>query len=242
MADKVEAKHWVAEKIGEEHIIPTLAVYKRVEDIDFDALPDRFVIKCNHNSGTGMYICHDKSKMDRKAVIRGLRKGLRENFFNPGREWPYKNVPRRIIVEQYMEDTNSPNDLKDYKFFCFDGKVKALFIASDRMTEGAETKFDFFDSEFNHLPIKNGHPNSTNPITKPQSFDLMKQLASKLSRGIPHVRVDFYEVNGKVYFGEMTFFHWGGQVPFEPEEWDYKFGEWIHLPQKTYQINAKKKD
>lgn len=148
------------------------------------------------------------------------------------REWPYKDIKPRIIAEQYMED-NASGELRDYKFFCFDGKVKALFIASDRMTQGEETKFDFFDADYNHLPFRNGHPNASVLPNKPLNFDKMKELAAQLSAGYPQVRVDLYEVNGKVYFGELTFFHWSGMTPFEPEDWDYKFGEWLTLPPKT---------
>ena len=126
----------------------------------------------------------------------------------------------------------SGTELKDYKFFCFDGEVKALFIAKDRMKEGEETKFDFFDENFNHLPFTNGHPNSKPPYYKPENFEKMKELAGVLSKGIPQLRVDFYNINGKIYFGELTFSHWSGMTPFDPEEWDYKFGEWITLPKK----------
>ena len=128
-----------------------------------------------------------------------------------------------------MED-NISGELRDYKFFTFDGKVKAMFIAKDRFNDNEETKFDFFDENFNHLPFTNGHPNAIIPPEKPQNFDLMKELAEKLSKNIPHVRVDFYECNGKVYFGELTFFHWSGFKPFDPDEWDFKFGEWLKLP------------
>ena len=129
-----------------------------------------------------------------------------------------------------MEDKKT-KDLRDYKFFAFDGMVRALFIATERGSK-EETKFDFFDDDFKHLPFRNGHPNAEKLPEKPVCFDEMKELASKLSKGIPEVRVDLYEVNGKVYFGEMTFFHWSGFMPFEPEEWDYKFGSWIKLPDK----------
>ena len=145
------------------------------------------------------------------------------------REWPYKDVKPRIIAEQYMEDTKT-KELRDYKFFCFDGDVKALFIATERQIVGDETKFDFFDAEYNHLPFTNGHPNATILPEKPVQFELMKQLAAKLSKGMPQARIDFYEVDGKVYFGEVTYFHWSGLTPFVPEEWDYTFGSWIRLP------------
>lgn len=228
MVDKYQAKKYVADRIGEEYIIPTLGIYDSVEEINFDALPNQFVLKCTHDSG-GIVICTDKSKLDIDATCVKLKKFYKRRYYWQNREWPYKNVPRRIIAEQYMVD-ESGYELKDYKFFCFDGKPKALFIATDRGRKDEETKFDFFDMEFNHLPIKNGHPNSPHPIARPAGFEKMKELAAKLSQGQPHVRVDFYDINGKVYFGELTFYHWSGVVPFDPEEWDYIFGSWIQLP------------
>lgn len=230
MVDKYEAKKYVANIIGEEYIIPTLGIFNKVDDIDFDALPSQFVLKCTHDSG-GIVICKDKCTFDKNVAKHTLDEYLHRRYYWRNREWPYKNVKPRIIAEQYMEDSKS-HELRDYKFFCFDGEVKALFIASDRQKKGEETKFDFFDADYNHLDIRNGHPNSEIMPTKPLSFEKMKYLAAKLSKGIPHVRVDFYEVNGKCYFGELTFSHWSGLVKFEPEEWDYKFGGWINLPCK----------
>lgn len=228
MVDKYEVKKLVGQKIGEEHIIPTIGVWDRVEDIDFDSLPDQFVLKCTHDSG-GLVICPEKSKLDIDSAKKKLKQCLKQNFFWSGREWPYKNVKPRIIAEKYMVD-ESGYELKDYKFFCFDGEPKALFIASDRQVDGEETKFDFFDMDFNRLPFKNGHPNSERVVNCPSSFEKMKELAAILSRGIPQLRVDFYDINGQIYFGELTFFHHSGLETFEPEEWDYKFGEWISLP------------
>ena len=131
-----------------------------------------------------------------------------------------------------MKDTKSGDTkgLTDYKFFCFNGEPKVMFIATDREKGSSETKFDFFDMEFNHLPFTNGHPNSTAVIKKPKQFELMIELSRKLSEGLPHVRVDFYESEGNIYFGELTFFHWAGLVPFNPDEWDKKIGDWIKLP------------
>ena len=228
MVDKYEVKQLVAEKIGKEFIIPTLGVWSDVEDINFDALPEQFVLKCTHDSG-GLVICTDKSKLDIDYAKKKLSHCLKQNFFWSGREWPYKNVKPRIIAEKYMVD-ESGYELKDYKFFCFDGEPKALFIASDRQVEGEDTKFDFFDMNFNHLPFTNGHPNATHLIKCPSSFAKMKELAATLSAGIPQLRVDFYDINGQIYFGELTFFHHSGLETFEPEEWDFKFGEWINLP------------
>lgn len=375
MVDKVEAKKYVASIIGEEHIIPTLAVYDRVEDIDFDALPNQFVLKCTHDSG-GIVICRDKHQLDREAAIRKLALGLKVNYFYRNREWPYKNVKPRIIAEQYMSndggqeltdykvhnfngtpevilvcrdryrDTGMTEDfysrqwehlnvsrpshpkatseesrpveldemlrlseklangipfvrtdfytidhkvyfgeltffpasgmepfvptewdkamgdwlkidvgggkklllngnkailikpkcqeqieeLSDYKWFCFNGVPQYMFIATDRFNKDEDTKFDFFDMDFRHLPFINGHPNATREIIKPRGFEKMKELAAKLSSGLPQVRVDFYDVNGHIYFGELTFYHWSGMVPFVPNEWDYIWGKQIKLP------------
>ena len=230
MVDKVAAKDYVAGIIGEEYIIPTLAVYNSADEIDFDALPSQFVLKCTHDSG-GIVVCKDKSKLDINEAREKLRKGLKRTYIVQNREYPYKNVPRRIIAEQYMVDESG--ELRDYKFFCFDGVAKYLFVATDRGREDTETKFDFFDMDWNHLPFTNGHPNNHVTPEKPENFELMKELASKLSKGMPHVRVDLYNIQGKVYFGELTFFHWGGTVPFVPSEWDYKFGENIILPRRN---------
>ena len=228
MVDKYLVKEYVENIIGKEYIIPTIGVWDKFEDIDFKKLPDQFVLKCTHDSG-GLIICKDKSKLDKKAAKKIINRSLKRNFYYTGREWPYKDVKPRIIAEQYMED-DSTSELRDYKFFCFDGEAKALFIASDRQTKGEETKFDFFDMNYRHLDIRNGHPNAKKPPQKPVKFDEMRILAERLSAGIPHLRVDFYEVNGKTYFGELTFSHWSGMVPFEPEKWDEIFGSWIKLP------------
>ena len=226
--DKYLVKEYVAKIIGEDHIIPTLGLWDKFEDIDFSILPNKFVLKCTHDSG-GLVICHDKKTFDYASAKKIINKSLKTNFYWVRREWPYKNVKPRIIAEQYMED-DATKDLRDYKFFCFNGSAKALFIATDRQNNLEETKFDFFDINFNHLPIKNGHPNADVCPSKPKTFDEMIRFAELLSKNIPHLRCDFYEVNGKVYFGELTFSHFGGMVPFEPEEWDKVFGSWIMLP------------
>lgn len=229
MVDKYEVKNIVSQKIGQEYIIPTLGVWDCFEDINFENLPDSFVLKCTHDCGS-VVICHDKKTFDRAAAEKKLSAAMKKNYFWGEREWPYKNIKPRILAEQYMEDS-SGEVLRDYKFFCFDGAVRALFVATDRYTEGTEVKFDFFDENFNRLPIRNGHDNAAVPPECPVCFQQMKRLAAILSEGIPHVRVDFYEVNGKIYFGELTFFHFGGFVRFEPEEWDEIFGSWLTLPE-----------
>lgn len=227
MVDKAEAKKYVAERIGEEYIIPTIGVWDSFDDIDFNLLPEKFVLKCTHDSG-GLVVCKNKSELDIQDARNRLTKSLHTNYFWFGREWPYKMVKPRIIAEQYMEDMTD-KELRDYKFFCFHGVPKVLFIATDRGNDQEDTKSDFFDMDFNHLDIRNGHPNALVPPHKPLAFDKMKKLAAELSKDIPHLRVDFYEVNGKIYFGELTLSHWSGFMPFEPDEWDERFGSWIDL-------------
>lgn len=228
IVDKYKVKNFVANKIGEEYVVPLLGVWNNFDEIDFELLPDKFVLKCNHDCG-GVVICKDKSTFDKTNARNLLGQHLKNNYYWDHREWPYKNVKPLIFAEEYMVD-ESGYELKDYKWFCFNGEPKLLFIAQDRDTPNEETKFDFYDMEFNHLPIKNGHPSANIHREKPFGFEEMKKLAAKLSEGIPHVRVDFYNVNGHIYFGEMTFFHWGGFVKFEPQEWDNILGGWIQLP------------
>ena len=155
-----------------------------------------------------------------------LVKKSETNYYKYNKEYPYKDLTPRIIAEEYMED-ESGYELKDYKIFCFDGEPKYLFVATDRQKKGEDTKFDFFDLDWNHLPVTNGHPNNPSPIDKPQNFNEMIEIARKLSVGKTHVRVDLYNIRGKIYFGELTFFHWSGMVAYNPQEWDYKFGEYI---------------
>lgn len=375
MVDKIEAKKYVASIIGEEYIVPTYATYNSVEEIDFDALPERFVLKTTHVGGSvGVVICHDKSHFDKEAAKKNLRIAMKRDHSKLGREWVYSQIKPRIIAEQLLEvcpdgigdipdykwycfngepkycqviqdrssnetidffdtewnhqefvglnpaagpatvspakpanletqihiarelskdipfsridlyesggDTyfgeitlypasgfgvfrpdqyneilgtmiNLPGtkrewviirqlqnsslqitepDLPDYKFFCFDGEVKALFVGSERQT--GDVKFDFFDADFNHLDFVQGHPQLGREIPKPAKFELMKEIAGKLSKGLPHARIDLYDTGKNIYFGEITFFHFSGFTPFEPEKWDYTFGSWLTLPNK----------
>ncbi len=228
MVDKYAVKDYVAKILGEEYIIPTLGAWSSFDEIDFDSLPDQFVLKCTHDSG-GLIICGDKSKLDKVAAKNKIEKSLKRDYYKHGREWPYKNVPRKIIAEKYMVD-ESGTELKDYKFFCFNGEVKAMFISTGRGTENHYD--DFFDADFNHLPVRKGHPYSDGPFEKPVNFEKMKELATILAKDMPHVRIDFYDVCGKIYFGEVTFFSGSGMIAFHPQEWDYTFGSWIKLPGK----------
>ncbi len=235
MVDKYAVKSYVSDKIGEEYVAKVFGVWDRFDAIDFDALPNQFVLKCNHDCG-GMLICKDKSKLTQDEIDASrlkIEKSLKTNYYIHSREWPYKNVKPCIFAEEYLEDEET-HELRDYKFFAFDGQVKALFIATERQNKNEETKFDFFDADGKHLPFINGHPNAAIPPALPKNFEEMKKLAAELSKGIPQVRIDFYEVNGKTYFGEFTFFHWGGMKLFEPPEWDEIFGSWITLPGKKY--------
>lgn len=227
MVDKVDAKDYVANKIGEKYIIPTLAIYERAEDIDFESLPNKFVLKCTHDSG-GVIICKDKSTLNKKHAIKVLAGGLKRRYYYLNREWPYKNVKPRIIAEKYMSDGDA-GGLRDYKFFCFNGEPKAMFLLKDRQIE---SKLNFYDMDFNKLPFERGYPNFTDEVEKPEEWDEMIKLAKILSKDIPFVRVDFYDINGAIYFGELTFFPGTGMEEFKPKEWDYTFGSWIKLPLK----------
>ena len=227
MVDKHGVKKYVADLIGEEYVIPTLGVWDRFEDIDFDALPDRFVLKCTHDSG-GLVICKNKADLDYEAARIKITQSLKTDYYlRMGREWPYKNVKPQIIAEQYIDD-----EPKDYKLFCFNGQPKMTLVCSERFSEGG-LKEDCFDEEWNHMELrrpKNG--NSSEEIPKPRQFERMMQLAAQLSAGIPFSRIDFYEIGDTVYFGEITFFPAGGFESFEPAGWDEKLGSWIQLPEK----------
>lgn len=221
LADKASVKAYVASRVGQEYVIPTLGVWKTVSEIDFESLPDSFVLKCTHDSGSTV-LCRNKDDFDKHAVCQKLGNALSKNYYFNDREWVYKNIRPAVIAEKYMG-----GDIADYKFFCFDGKPMIMFIATDRSDPAKETKFDFFDMDFNHITVRNGHPNAALPPEKPSSWEDMKKLASRLSHGLPHVRVDLYEIDGRLYFGEYTFYHWGGFVPFEPEDLNIRMGTWM---------------
>lgn len=226
MVDKYKVREYIKEQLGEEYLIPLLGVWDKAEDIDFDKLPNQFVLKCNHNSGLGMYICKDKSKLTQKeikVIRKNLMKGLQQDYYLTGREWPYKNVPRKIIAEKYMEDETG--QLRDYKFYCFNGEPKIIMINSDR--EIGKTKADYFDMDFHWLDFKWGYDHAPVKPLKPKKFEKMKEIAAVLSKDIPELRVDFYEVDNKIYFGELTFFDGSGFDKIEPKEWDKKIGDWI---------------
>lgn len=228
IVDKLAVKEYVAKIIGDQYIIPTLKVFNgEVTADDFKDLPHQFVLKTNQGSSSaGVIICRDKDKFDLTKAANRMNQSMHSSVYKAMREWPYKDIVPKVFAEKYMEDESG--ELRDYKFFCFDGKVKALFIGTERFSE--EVKFDFFDADFNHLDLYQVHPMSGKKIEKPACFEQMKEIAEKLSAGFPHVRVDLYNINGSIYFGEITFYHHGGFAPFHPEEWNRTFGDWINLP------------
>ena len=223
MVDKYEAKRYVADLIGEEYIIPTLGVWDRAEDIDFDSLPDKFVLKATHDSGR-VIICRDKSKLDKAKAVKEMRESLKRNFYAVTREWPYKNVKPRIIAEQLLETPNH-EDLADYKVHNFNGMPKVILVCRDRFEETGLTE-DFFDLEWKHLDVRRpGHPNAPLFEEKPEAFDKMLELSERLAKDYPFMRTDFYTIGEKVYFGEITLYPASGAVPFEPSDYDDIFGK-----------------
>lgn len=227
LVDKIAVRDFVKDKIGEEHLFPMLGAWDSFDEIDFDALPESFVLKCNHDSGSVKIIQH-KSELtneDIAALREHFTAKMKANIFFAGREYPYKDVKPRILAEKLMVAEDGKG-ISDYKFFCFNGKPEMLFIATDRSTD---VKFDFFDMDFNHLDILNIHPQSGKQLEKPACFEEMKEIAAKFSKGMKFVRLDLYEVNGKVYFGEFTFFHGGGFWPLEPDVWEKKLGDLIEI-------------
>ena len=237
MVDKYAVKKYVADEIGEQYIIPTLGVWERFDDIDFDKLPDQFVLKCTHDSG-GLIICRDKSKLDFKAVKKKINRCLKHNYFWGCREWPYKNVKPRIIAESYMKCSDSPF-LKDYKFFCFNGKVKFLYLSegleNHNIARISYVTLDWKQADFYREDYKTFNKMPPKPI----NFDKMIKFAEIFSKDIPFLRVDFYEVNGKIYFGELTFYTGSGFTKFEPENADIKIGNLLKLPDKRLSYEKK---
>ena len=227
MVDKYAVKQYISQLIGPQHVIPLLGVWDSPDEIDFDNLPNQFVLKCNHDSGK-VIICKDKKELDVNFTKKELKKALKCNFYRKTREWPYKNVPRKIIAEEYMVD-ESGYELKDYKFFCFDGVPRCFKIDFGRFTEHHANYYDingtllpFGEQEVPSVPREK--------LPMPRALPKMIEVAKELSQRIPFVRVDLYEIKGNVYFGELTFYPAGGLGKITPAEWDYKLGELIHLP------------
>lgn len=227
MVDKYEAKKYVADKIGEEYIIPTLGVYDKFDEIDFDKLPNQFIMKCTHDSG-GIVVCKDKANLNIAATKKKVNKALKRNFYYTGREWPYKNVKPRIIIEKYMGD-----DLVDYRFYCFSGVPKYVYqYISESQADNSKPEpahCNIYDMNWELQDFHQASLPSAKKYAAPKNFKKMIELAKILSKGVPFLRVDFYEISGKAYFGELTFYPGAGFSEFHPEEWDKKFGDLLDL-------------
>ena len=226
MVDKYEVREYIKEKIGEEYLIPLIGVYDKFDDIDFDELPNQFVIKCNHDSG-GLVICKDKGKLNIEETRKKINKSLKTNYYYDGREWPYKNVKPRIIIEKYMEDSNK-SDLIDYKLFCFNGIPKIVLVCSERFSSSnmCET---WFDMNWKLIDMTESGHRVDSTISKPKQLKKMVELSKKLSKNIPFIRVDWYEIGDKLYFGELTFYPASGFEKFEPKEWNKKIGDMLSI-------------
>ena len=228
MVDKYAVRQYIAERIGEECLVPLVGgPWNSFDEIDFDSLPNRFVLKCTHDSG-GLVICRDKKTLDKAATKEKIEKCLKRNYYYSSREWPYKDVKPRIIAEKYLEDTVD-DALTDYKFFCFNGEAKVMYISKDK---GKDPRTDFFDMHFSHLPVQARDPNAEVQPQRPKQFDKMRKIAEILSQEIPQLRVDFYVVDERIFMGELTFYHMSGLTLITPYEWNLKMGSWIELPEK----------
>lgn len=231
LVDKYRVREYIADKIGEEYLIPLIGVYDSFEEIDIDSLPDQFVLKSTHDSG-GVVICDNKDKLDIAQTHKLINKSLKRNYYYYGREWPYKDVKPRIICEEFIEQGEKA-ELRDYRFFCFNGTVKVIAVDLN-ITDKSKTRRNVYDIEWNLLEAEITYPKEKNiKIEKPNNFEEMIKLSQQLSKNIPHVRVDFYEIDNRVLFGELTFFHQSGLGIFKPEEFGVEMGSWLKLPKST---------
>lgn len=232
MVDKYASKQYVQDKVGMEYVIPVVGgPWNHPDEIDFDALPQQFVLKTTHDCG-GVLICRDKNAFDVVAAKQFLNQHLMRKYYLHCREWPYKDVQPRIYAEAYLCDLEQLAGLRDYKFFTFNGEPKLMYIASGRNYAAKDKTVvyaDFYDMEFNHVDLCIDHDNAPVPPEKPENFEQMIACARKLAEGTKHLRVDFYEAGGRLYSGELTFFHCGGLQKFKTEEWDRRMGDWIDL-------------
>lgn len=227
LVDKIVVKSIVSKKIGEKYIIPTLQTWDSAEAIDFDRLPNEFVLKCNHNSGE-VFLCRDKSELDEDQVRKRIREMLKEDYFLRARETPYKYIMRKVFAEKLIGG-GSKKSLTDYKFYCFDGAVQIILVVQGRDDEGRS--FDYFDKKWTHLDACDvGEKNAEVTPKKPMKLEEMIFISEELSMGIPHVRVDLYYEAGCVYFGELTFYDGGGFAVYNEDKWDYIFGQYLTLP------------
>lgn len=230
--DKARVKEYVEKVIGSKYVIPTIGVWNDFNDINFNLLPNRFVLKTTHGGGgDGVVICDNKSKLDFKSARKKLSRNLREDISSYFKEWPYRNVPRKIIAEELVVMPEE-QELLDYKLLCFNGSVRCAFVGSNRFKEGG-VRTTYYDRNWKRLPFERSNPSEIAGIEKPKHFEEMVDIAEKLSIDIPFVRIDFYEANNQIYFGEMTFFPGSGFLAFNPKEWDKKLGDWLDLPDRN---------
>lgn len=240
LVDKYKVRKYIAEEIGEQYLIPLVGgPWKSFDEIDFDNLPNQYVLKCNHDSG-GLVICRDKSKIDKAAVREKIERCLQQNYYFHGREWAYRNVPPQIIAEKYMADgTDAQNELTDYKLFSFAGKVQLVQVDYNRFTDHHR---NFYSREWEYLPFTTCYPTNINhTIPRPSCLKELIDIGEKLSNSVgapPFLRVDMYLISGQIYFGELTLYHGGGFEKFDPPEWDAILGSWLELPEKPKQSNA----
>jgi len=229
MTDKYKVREYVENKIGNKYLIPLIGVYNTFEEIDFKKLPNQFVLKPNHTSGD-IYMCRDKSKIIYSKLEKEVNKWLKRNYFWVNREWSYKNIKPRIICEKFMVD-ESGTELKDYKVFCFSGLPKMIQVDFNRFVKH---KRNLYDIEWNYIDASIQYPNDPRvKIKKPARLNTILELAKVLSKGCPHIRVDFYLINEQIYFGELTFYHGSGYEKFYPESLGIEMGNWIKLPIKN---------
>lgn len=227
LVDKFAVRNYVKREIGEQYLIPLVGgPWNTFDEIDFDLLPDRFVLKSTHDSG-GVVICRGKAGFDRERARVKLTKSLKRNYYWGGREWPYREITPRIIAEAYM-GTDEGVEPADYKFFLFGGEYRAAFVTTNRLL-GKKMNMTFFDADWNKLPFERVYPADTKPVPRPAQYEKMVLLAKRLAKELPLARIDLYEIDGKVYFGEITLYPGSGLETFQPEEWDYRLGEWIDL-------------
>ena len=234
LVDKYEVRQYIAQQLGEDCLIPLVGgPWASFGEIDFAALPEQFVLKCTHDSG-GMVICRDKSRLNMDAARKKIDRSMKRNYYRIGREWPYKDVQPRIIAEKYMEDGAAASGLTDYKFFCFNGEPRMLYI-SRGLEQHATAEMAFFDLQGQRLPFRRSDFRLMEDAPKlPENFaemtDMARSLAGKV--GSPFVRIDLYSIRGRSYFSEVTFYPCGGMIPLTPAEWDETLGQWLRLPEK----------
>jgi hypothetical protein len=222
MVDKYAAREYIANKAAHEYLVPLLGVWDRFEDIDFSKLPEQFVLKCTHDSGS-VFICKDRNRFDLETVEHKMRRALKKNYYYYSREWPYKHVTPRIIAEQYMQ-----GEWYDYKLFCFHGKVKCTYVTVGSASFH-DRRYTFFDNYWNIMPFCVNFPRLESPVAKPHYFAKMVAIAESVSKDIPFLRVDFFEIQQKLYIGELTFYPEGGFGVFQPYEYDELLGSWLAL-------------